>query len=318
MKYTTNAINILTAQMYKGIGNAWVVQNIHPHITITQIVELLKTRKINTTEEEFLSRRRLIMNRLPHLYDRIDGITAFGDDDFPYIRGKVNDSAKPTVLYYRGDLSLLQSKNRNIAVIGLLNPDKHTIEEESQVVAKLAEYGFCIVSGLAVGCDTVAHSQALQYGAKTIAILPSSIDKILPKQNIQLAENIVASGGLLISEYAKEATSQLELRARYDARDRLQVQFSDGVVLSASYSQKDIGCDSGSRLAMNYAKVYQQPRFVLYNQERDINNPKYNLTRELLSDQDGRPQELQVDRIYEQLLHLGHTPQQATMQLLAF
>jgi hypothetical protein len=76
----------------------------------------------------------------------------------------------------------------------------------------------------------------------------------------------------------------IELRSRYQERDRLQALFSDGIILSASYSKKDVGCDSGSRLAMNYAKEYHLPRFVMYDEQRDKDNPKYNLTRELIQD----------------------------------
>ena len=89
---------------------------------------------------------------------------------------------------------------------------------------------------------------------------------------------------MLISEYGKDAVSNIELRSRYQERDRLQALFSDGIILSASYSKKDVGCDSGSRLAMNYAKEYHLPRFVMYNATRDKDNPKYNLTRELLNE----------------------------------
>lgn len=318
MKITDNAINILAAKMYKGIGNAWIVQNIHPHMAVEDIVALLRAKKIDTSFTEFENRKQAIQNRLPNLEKLIDGITAYGDSDFPHIRGKVSDSAKPVLLYYRGDLSLLQPKRKNIAVIGLLNPDKYTINEEEEIVSRLSNFGYCIVSGLALGCDSVAHRQALKSGAKTVAILPSPVQQILPKQNVDLAEDIVRNGGLLISEYGKEALSQMELRGRYDARDRLQVQFSDGVILSASYSQKDKGFDSGSRLAMNYAKLYQLPRYVLYNDERDKNNPKYNLTRELLLEKEERPQALNFDTIYEQLTQNRNSNyfQQSHMQQL--
>ena len=179
---------------------------------------------------------------------------------------------------------MLSKHNRNIAVIGLLTPDDYTIKEESDIVRKLVAKQYNIVSGLALGCDSVAHKETLLQKGKTIAILPSPIQNILPKQNQQLAEQIIQAGGLLISEYGKDAVSNIELRSRYQERDRLQALFSDGIILSASYSKKDVGYDSGSRLAMNYAKEYHLPRFVMYDEQRDKDNPKYNLTRELLNE----------------------------------
>lgn len=286
MKFTDNAINILAAKIYKGIGTAWIVQNIHSNMTIEEIVKKLniKLKDSPTSVVEFQRYKNTIIERIKNIEPFVDGITAMGDIDFPHIRGSVKDSEKPVILYYKGDLSLLSQYNRNIAVIGLLTPDDYTIKEESDIVRKLVVKQYNIVSGLALGCDSVAHKETLLQKGKTIAILPSPIQNILPKQNQQLAEQIIQAGGLLISEYGKDAASNIELRSRYQERDRLQALFSDGIILSASYSKKDIGYDSGSRLAMNYAKEYHLPRFVMYNATRDKDNPKYNLTRELLNE----------------------------------
>lgn len=286
MKFTDNAINILAAKIYKGIGTAWIVQNIHSHMTIEEIVKKLniKLKDSPTSVVEFQRYKNTIIERIKNIEPFVDGITAMGDVDFPHIRGSVKDSEKPVVLYYKGDLSLLSQHNRNIAVIGLLTPDDYTIKEESDIVRKLVAKQYNIVSGLALGCDSVAHKETLLQKGKTIAILPSPIQNVLPKQNQQLAEQIIQEGGLLISEYGKDAVSNIELRSRYQERDRLQALFSDGIILSASYSKKDVGYDSGSRLAMNYAKEYHLPRFVMYDAVRDKDNPKYNLTRELLNE----------------------------------
>ena len=286
MKFTDNAVNILTAKIYKGIGSAWIVQNMHTNMTIEDIVNKLnvKLKDSPTSVTDFQRYKNTIKDRIKNIEPFLDGITAMGDDDFPHIRGSVKDSEKPIILYYKGDLSLLSKHSRNIAVIGLLTPDDYTIKEESDIVRKLVAKQYNIVSGLALGCDSVAHKETLLQKGKTIAILPSPIQNVLPKQNQQLAEQIIQEGGLLISEYGKDAVSNIELRSRYQERDRLQALFSDGIILSASYSKKDVGYDSGSRLAMNYAKEYHLPRFVMYDAVRDKDNPKYNLTRELLNE----------------------------------
>lgn len=76
----------------------------------------------------------------------------------------------------------------------------------------------------------------------------------------------------------------MELSSRYQERDRLQALYSNSIVLAASYAKNDIGNDSGSRLAMGYAKDYLIPRVVIYDEESDSNNPKYDLNRQIIGE----------------------------------
>ena len=137
-----------------------------------------------------------------------------------------------------------------------------------------------IVSGLAAGCDSIAHKSCLEMNGKTIAILPSPISKIYPAENKKLAEDIVKKGGLLISEYYKEPKSRFEAVNRFIERDRLQAMFSKAIILIASY-RKGEG-DSGSRHAMEAAKKYEIDRYVTYNSKTDENNKKFSLNKDLL------------------------------------
>jgi DNA processing protein len=109
----------------------------------------------------------------------------------------------------------------------------------------------------------------------------------LPSANKKLAEEIVKKNGLLITEYHEKARSKMELSGRYQERDRLQALFSDCVVLTASYAKNALGLDSGSRLAMEYAANYSIPRAVMYDAVRDGENPKFQLNRQLISEQVG-------------------------------
>ena len=136
-----------------------------------------------------------------------------------------------------------------------------------------------------MGCDTVAHRHALRSDGKTVAILPSPLNEIIPSTNKNLAEEIVKKKGLLITEYYEKAKSKMELSGRYQERDRLQALFSDCVILAASYAKNDLGLDSGSRLAMEYAANYSIPRAVMYDSEIDVSNPKYGLNRQVIREQ---------------------------------
>lgn len=285
MKITNNALNVLATKSYRGIGRAWIVKNIKGNESTAKLVAILnQTAKESSpiSIDDFEIRKQNIRNQITQLAEGIDGVVAIGDANFPLYQGVIKNSEKPVVLFYRGNLSLLEKQNRNITVIGLLNPDEDTENFEKQVVSSLVSYGVTIVSGLALGCDSVAHKQTLLSGGKTIAILPSPITDILPQANKELAEEIVQKNGLLISEYYEVANSKKELSGRYQERDRLQALFSDCVILSASYAENDLGNDSGSRHAMNFALSYSIPRAVMYDSSLNARNPKYDLNRQLM------------------------------------
>ena len=287
MIYSDNAINILTTKTYKGIGRAWIVKNIKGNEKVDVIVSLLNRDAKNDyciTQEDFERNKESIKEDILKLEGFIDGVIAIGDKNFPSYRGKVKNSEQPITLFYRGDINLLKVTNMNIAVIGLLNPDNDTKVIEQEVVAELVKNGTTILSGLALGCDSIAHRQALISNGKTVAILPSPLNNILPATNKELANEIVKNNGLLITEYYKNANSKMEMSGRYQERDRLQALFSNSIVLSASYSKNDQGNDSGSRLAMGYALNYSIPRAVIYDSITDINNPKYDLNRQLIKE----------------------------------
>jgi len=299
MKYTDNSINILTAKSYKGIGNAWIVKNLKGNESIDTIVNLLnKTIKgEQTTVEEFERLRKDFKTILLQKFENFcDGFVALGDPNFPQFRGNVKESEQPIFLYYKGNIDLLSIDNKNISVIGLLNPEGDIEERERKIVAQFVKNGATIVSGLAFGCDSISHQQALDSNGKTVAILPSPLNNILPARNKGLAFQIIEEGGLLVTEYGNDFKSQMELSSRYKERDRLQALYCDTILLAASYAQNSAErrgnehlrgqkLDSGARLAMGYARDYNIPRAVMYDENIDNNNPMFDLTRDLIKEQ---------------------------------
>ncbi len=119
------------------------------------------------------------------------------DDEYPAVLRQLYDF--PLVLYCHGNLERLADSNK-IAIVGSRKASydgKKMCDTCSKLLAKL---DYTIVSGLALGIDALAHRGALAYGAKTIAILASSVDEITPKTNYSLAQKILENNGLLISE----------------------------------------------------------------------------------------------------------------------
>ena len=296
MKYTENAINILTTKTYKGIGRAWIVKNLRGNESVDTIISLLNNKSKqnkNVTIDDFECIKNQIKERLLNLGDSCDGLIAIGDKKFPRYRGRVKESEKPIFIFYKGDIELLNIHNNNITVIGLLNPDKVIEKREQRLVGEIVKKNITIVSGLAFGCDSIAHKQAIN-GGKTIAILPSPLNDILPAKNRGLASKIVEEGGLLISEYYQKFRSKMELSSRYKERDRLQALFCDTIILAASYAKDSAKrwnihnqkLDCGARLAMEYAYNYNITRAVMYNHDSDKNNPMFDLNRQLIKEDD--------------------------------
>lgn len=214
--------------------------------------------------------------------DSEEGIICAYDNDFPFINRKVkNNGDKPYLFFYKGDLTLLNDLNNNIAVIGLTDPDEEIISREVDIVKRLVKNNHPIVSGLAIGCDTIAHKTCVETNGKTIAILPSQLSKVYPAENRDFAEEIVKKGGLLISEYYKDAASKHEAINRFIERDRLQAMFSKAIILIASY-RKGEG-DSGSRHAMEAARKYEIERYAMYNSKMDEDNKRFGLNKDLVN-----------------------------------
>lgn len=132
------------------------------------------------------------------------------------------------LLWYRGDLSIASLPG--LAVIGTREATPEGIAGGMFLSAEFAKRGFNIVSGLAIGCDTCGHKGALKVGGKTTAFLANGLDydSIYPDENKELAEEIVAKGGLLLSEYH---IGQSVNRYSLVARDRLQAALSKATLV---------------------------------------------------------------------------------------
>lgn len=308
MGFTENCLNILSMKAYQGIGNAWVHRNYRVGASIEDIVNALN-QKLNekTSRTEFEQLRQKYRSRLEKLLDNehYDGAVALGDDDFPFVRGTVKPGDRPTILYYKGDLGLLDASQLNVTVIGLLNPTEQIKMRERAMVKDLLKNDVNIVSGLAFGCDGIAHEETLDQDGKTVGILPSPLNDIMPAKNAPLAQRILNKGGLLITEYITPFTTKRELTSRYIQRDRLQALFCDAIILAASYASDSAQrwqlfgqkFDCGARHAMRCAKEYGIARAVMYDGERDGEDPMFDLNRDVLMEDDS-PQAIGgVDRI---------------------
>lgn len=105
----------------------------------------------------------------------------------------------PPVLWVRGDTSILN--RAGIAVVGTRHPTPYGAGMAEMLSRDLARRGMVIQSGMARGVDTCAHKGAVEAGGKTVAVWGTGIDVIYPKENKRLAEQIVQTGGAILSEF---------------------------------------------------------------------------------------------------------------------
>jgi len=152
------------------------------------------------------------ISKLVELYD-IE-LLCYTDRDYP--QGLKEIYSPPVILYYRGDL-IGALKQICLAVVGTRKPTAYGREMCSKTILPACRNDVTIISGLAMGIDTVAHLTALEHHSQTIAVLAAGVDSVYPPQNRDLARQIAAQGAL-VSEY--EPGSKLE-KWNFPARNRI-------------------------------------------------------------------------------------------------
>jgi DNA processing protein len=105
----------------------------------------------------------------------------------------------PAVLYVRGDATLLAQPG--IAVVGTRHPTPYGLGMAERLSCDLAARGLVIISGMARGVDTAGHRGAIAARGKTIAVLGTGVDVMYPRENSRIADQVLALGGALVSEF---------------------------------------------------------------------------------------------------------------------
>jgi DNA processing protein len=139
----------------------------------------------------------------------------------------------PAVLWIRGDST--QLARPGIAVVGTRQPSPYGSGMAELLSRDLANRRLVILSGMARGVDTAAHKGAIEAGGKTVAVWGTGIDVIYPKENKKLAEQIVATGGTIVSEYP---LGTFPAPQNFPIRNRILSGMSVGVLVieAAEYS----------------------------------------------------------------------------------
>ena len=162
--------------------------------------------------------------------------------------------ARPVLLYAKGNLGLLQSPASILGIVGTRQPSPEGLAAAHRIAYEEAEKGRVILSGLAYGCDAAAHHGALDATGRTIAVIATGLDRAHPEAHQALQDRIIASGGLVLSEYPLATPVDTY---RLIARDRLQA------ALSAELLVIECGVQSGTMHTVHFAERYHRPIFAL-------------------------------------------------------
>ena len=180
-----------------------------------ETVESIIKREFHVKAEEELSKVR----------DLGGDVLILDDGSYPYLLREIADP--PITLYVKGDWQACFDAPC-VAVVGSRRCSTYG-ENASQMLARdLAEKGICIVSGLARGIDSAAHKGAIEAKGKTIAVLGTGVDTVYPKENAKLVEQILESGGAVVSQFPLGTPP---LKDNFPYRNRIISGLSLGVLI---------------------------------------------------------------------------------------
>lgn len=183
-------------------------------------------------------------------------IVSPADADYPSLLASTKDD--PFLLFVKGHFA--EDQNKSVAIIGTREPTEHGVVIAERLTDFFVRSGWSVVSGLALGCDAVAHKRAVASGGHTVAVLAHGLQTIAPAKHKSLAAEIVESGGALVSQYSFGTPA---IPQNFVQRDMTQAGLASGVVMV----QSDLkgGSLHASRAILRYGRWLAIP----YPTERD-------------------------------------------------
>jgi DNA processing protein len=176
------------------------------------------------TQEGWNSAGQLLQK---HIDNNIECISIL-DPIYPYSLKIINNP--PAILFVRGDLNILNLLP-GVAVVGTRQVTPNGAIIAKRISSYLAQAGWVVISGLAIGVDSYAHYGSLEAGGKTIAVLAHGLHKASPKQNALLADEILLKGGAWVSEHPWGVEPRKEF---FVHRNRIQIGLSAGSIIIES------------------------------------------------------------------------------------
>lgn len=157
-----------------------------------------------------------------------DKIINISQKDANYPEKLLHLARIPEHIRILGDSQLLNAPYV-VGIVGSRKVTNYGREVTSMLAHELSKRGVVVISGLALGVDSIAHRSSLNVQGRTIAVLPSGISNIYPSSHTGLAKQIVQSGGLLISEYQDRSSP---MKYQFIERNRIIAAMSDVIIIT--------------------------------------------------------------------------------------
>ncbi|HMQ04435.1 MAG TPA: DNA-processing protein DprA [Pyrinomonadaceae bacterium] len=152
-------------------------------------------------------------------------ILLLDDGNYPSLLREIADP--PITLYVKGNWAAC-FEQPCVAIIGSRMSSTNGTNASQMLARDLASRGICVISGLARGIDTSAHKGAIDGGGRTVAVMGTGIDSVYPKENRRLVDEIVGSGGAVVSQFPLGTPP---LSENFPYRNRIISGLSLGVVI---------------------------------------------------------------------------------------
>lgn len=255
-------LELLFLKNIKGFGNTTInkkyVPLLEPVSTLEECIRLVEDNEEKVSAIYISKAKEIAEKKYKDIIDdlNLSVITVF-DDEYPEKLKDLQDK-KPIILYAKGDITTLSQPN--IAIVGTREPSEWSMKVEGRLVQKILDLsGRVIVSGLALGCDKIAHETTVLAGKKTVAVLPSGVNVITPVSHKKLANSIIESGGCLLSEYEPNVKA---VKSTYVERDAIIAALSDATMV--------IECDveSGTMHTVDAAEQMKRKLACYYIDDR--------------------------------------------------
>lgn len=156
----------------------------------------------------------------------------------------------PRQLFYIGKNPLELLKSPAATIVGTRKPSQYGHHVTERLSRELSQKGVVIISGLALGVDSVAHKACLDAGGKTIAILPCGPEGVYPRSHAYIAHRIIEQGGSLVTEYP---VGTQPLRQNFIARNRIVSALGDVVIITEAAEKS--GTLHTANFALNQGKT---------------------------------------------------------------
>jgi DNA processing protein len=252
--------------LIKNLGSKRKLRLLELYKTPEEIYKLTKEELLNINgigeaiaNDIMISKNEKILNdHIKYMNENNIKIININEREYPQALKEIYDP--PISLYVKGNIEKLN--NKNIGIVGCRECTEYGKKSAEYFAYNLSKQNINIVSGLAKGIDSYAHLGSLNTG-NTIAVLGNGLDIIYPKENLELANEIIKRGGTIISEYPCGTKPD---KMKFPARNRIISGISSGIIVIEAKEK------SGTLITVDFALEQGREVFVVPGNINSINS----------------------------------------------